>query len=121
MAVTLHPLYSGVYAVGHTALSTEGLLSAALLYAGPGAMLSHGTAAWWLGLTGRRPPLIHVSTPRQVLSMPGVLVHGRRSLERVWHRQLPVACCPMSSSTTPPRPAMTMSATSWPRPNITAG
>jgi hypothetical protein len=35
----LHPLHRGVYAVGHTALATEGWLTAATLYAGPGAML----------------------------------------------------------------------------------
>lgn len=87
----LHPLYRGVYAVGHTALSTEGRLTAALLYAGPGAMLSHATAAWWLGLTSRRPAVAHLSTPRQPVSPPGVLVHARRSLRRGWHRSLPVA------------------------------
>jgi len=90
----LHRLYAGVYAVGHTALSAEGRLTAAVLYAGPGAMLSHGTAAWWLGLTDRRPPVVHVSTPRQPVSPPGVLVHGRRPLARGWHRALPVASLP---------------------------
>jgi very-short-patch-repair endonuclease len=90
----LHPLYPGVYAVGHTALSAEGRLTAALLRAGPGAMLSHGTAAFWLGLTKRAPQLIHVSTPRQVVSPPGVVVHGQRELPRVWHRALPVAPLP---------------------------
>lgn len=39
----------GVYAVGHDAPGVEGELAAALLYVGPGAMLSHGTAAWWWG------------------------------------------------------------------------
>jgi hypothetical protein len=41
----LHRIYPGVYAVGHKALSTEGRLLAAILYAGPGAALSHASAA----------------------------------------------------------------------------
>jgi predicted transcriptional regulator of viral defense system len=46
----LHRRYQGVYAVGHPALPVEGELTAALLAAGPGALLSHATAAWWWGL-----------------------------------------------------------------------
>jgi very-short-patch-repair endonuclease len=72
-------------------VSTEGHLTAAVLLAGPDAMLSHGSAAWWLGLTHRRPPDIHVITPRRRASSPGVVVHGRRLLERAWHRGIPVA------------------------------
>ncbi|OAI39036.1 hypothetical protein AYO39_03295 [Actinobacteria bacterium SCGC AG-212-D09] len=79
-----------VYAVGHTAASTETELSAALLYAGPGAMLSHGTAAWWLELLKFPPPAMHVSTPRRIIDHGGVRVHGRRRLERMEHRGLPV-------------------------------
>ena len=41
----LHPIHRGVYAVGHTNLAPRGELTAALLSAGPGAFLSHGTAA----------------------------------------------------------------------------
>jgi hypothetical protein len=70
------------------------LAAAAALSSGPGAMLGHATAVWWLGLTSRRPPLIHVSTPRRCASLPGIEVHGRRELERIWHRQLPVAPLP---------------------------
>lgn len=81
----------GVYAVGHGARSVEGDLAAALLYAGPGAMLSHGTAAWWLRLTDRRPPLIQLATPRRPRPAGGLEIHGRRDVDRVWHRDLPVA------------------------------
>jgi hypothetical protein len=79
-----------VYAVGHTAPSVEADLSAALLYAGPGAMLSHASAAWWLALRIDRPPLIDLSTPRQLRSLPGIRVHGRRQLDRIFHNGLPV-------------------------------
>ena len=87
----LHPRLPGVYAVGHSATSVEADLAAALLYAGPGAMLSHATAAWWRGLLDEQPRLIHVSTPRQCRSQPGIKVHGRRSCDRVWHNGFPLA------------------------------
>ena len=85
----LHPDLPSVYAVGHRAPSIEGDLAAALLYAGPGAMLSHATAAWWLDLLDRRPPTIEVSTCRRCASLPDVTVHGRRALDRSWRRHLP--------------------------------
>ncbi len=91
----LHYVYPRVYAVGHPAGGIEGDLAAALLYAGPGAMLSHDTAAWWWELIDREPRVIDASTPRQCRSHAGhgrraVRVHGRRTLDRVWHRSLPV-------------------------------
>lgn len=97
----LHPSYPGVYGVGHTATGTEAQLAGALLYAGPGAMLSHETAAWWWGLTDRQPRAIHVSTPRVCSSLAGgarrpLQVHGRRSLDRIWHQRLPVTTIPQT-------------------------
>jgi len=79
-----------VYAVGHDAPSVEGDLAAALLYAGPGATLSHGTAAWLWGLIDNRPSVIHVSTPRRCRSLRGIKVHQRRDCKRAWHEGLPV-------------------------------
>jgi predicted transcriptional regulator of viral defense system len=86
----LHRVLPGVYAVGHAAPSTEADLAAAVLYAGPGAMLSHATAAWWLGLVDAQPRLIEVSTPRRCLSRRGIHVHQRRTIDRIWRRRLPV-------------------------------
>jgi predicted transcriptional regulator of viral defense system len=86
----LHRVHPRVYAVGHDAPSIEGDLAAALLYAGPGAMLSHATAMWWWGLRDDPPPIIHVSTPRRCRSRPGVQVHQRRSCARTWHKHMPV-------------------------------
>ena len=86
----LHPVLPHVDAVGHSGQSTEADLAAAVLYAGPEAMLSHGTAIWWLDLLRHPPAEIHVSTPRRVASTEGVIVHSRRALERVMHRGLPV-------------------------------
>ena len=42
---SLHRLYRGVYAVGHTKLTREGRFLAAVLACGPGAVLSHRSAA----------------------------------------------------------------------------
>jgi hypothetical protein len=85
----LHPALPAVYAVGHRAPSVEGNLAAALLYGGPGAMLSHATAAWWFALIDRRPPTIEISTERRCVSLPDVRVHDRRELDRTWHNDLP--------------------------------
>lgn len=86
----LHRVLPGVYAVGYRAASVEADLTAGLLYAGPGAMLSHVTAAWWWQLIDRQPEVIEISTPRQCESQPGIRIHARRALERVWHRRLTV-------------------------------
>ena len=86
----LHPELPRVYSVGHRAPSVEADLTAAVLYAGPGAMLSHATALWWRGLLGdAQPRPIQVSTPRRCRSLQGLKVHGRRKCERDWHRGLP--------------------------------
>src|SRR5438270_4935007 len=71
----LHRRLPRVYAVGHVAAGTEAPFTEALLYAGPGAMLSHATAAWWLGLIDDQPRGIHISTPRQVKSLRGIRIH----------------------------------------------
>ena len=86
----LHQVHPRVYAVGHRAPSVEADLTAAVLYAGPGAMLSHATALWWRGLIDMHPWPIEVSTPRRCRSLDGVNVHGRRTCERVWHKRLPM-------------------------------
>ena len=85
----LHPVLPTVYAVGHRAPSVEADLTAAVLYAGPGAMLSHATALWWRGLLDQPPRTIDVSTPRRCRSLRGIRVHGRRRCRRLWHRGLP--------------------------------
>jgi predicted transcriptional regulator of viral defense system len=92
----LHRRLPRVYAVGHPARSSETDLAEALLYAGPGAMLSHGKAAWWLGLLDNHPSQIQVSTPRQTRSLTGIKVHQRRTLERVTHKRLPTTTVPQT-------------------------
>jgi very-short-patch-repair endonuclease len=80
-----------VYAVGHTAPSHMADLWAAVLYAGPGAMLSHASAAHHRTLIIYAPHVIHVSTPRKkAKSIPGVVeVHTERNLARSTHEGIP--------------------------------
>jgi predicted transcriptional regulator of viral defense system len=80
-----------VYAVGHTAPSRESDLWAAVLYAGPGAMLSHASAAHKRGLIIYAPSEIHISTPRcKIRSVPGLIrVHVGRELERDLRGSIP--------------------------------
>ena len=85
----LHLVLPRVYAVGHRAPSVEADLTAAVLYAGPGAMLSHATALWWRGLIDKQPRPIQVSTPRRCRSLPQVKVFGRRTCGRIWYKDLP--------------------------------
>ena len=86
----LHRMYPRVYAVGHRSLCTEGRLLAAILYAGPGAALSHASAAGWWELISYLPDVTHVCSPRRRRSLPGVRVHAAGRVERVMHRALPV-------------------------------
>jgi hypothetical protein len=80
----LIPTLPGVFAIGHAAPSGLGELFAALLYAGPGAMLSHMTAAWWRELIDYPPRVVHVRTPRRCKSLPTVEVHRESTTERTW-------------------------------------
>jgi very-short-patch-repair endonuclease len=68
----LHLLHPGVYAVGHRALSREAHWIAAVLFCGPGAVLSHRSAA---ALWRIRPPsgrAIEVTTRSKSRSRPGM-------------------------------------------------
>jgi predicted transcriptional regulator of viral defense system len=87
----LHRRLPGVFAVGHCARTVESDLWEAILYAGPGAALSHGSAAWWRGLIDFPVSPIHVRTPRRRRSLPGIAVHCRRSgVQRTRQRGVPV-------------------------------
>jgi predicted transcriptional regulator of viral defense system len=54
VAGRLHRLHRGVYAVGHPAVTQHGGWMAAVLACGPGAVLSHGSAAQLWGLPWRQ-------------------------------------------------------------------
>jgi hypothetical protein len=70
-------LYPGVYATYTGRVPPTAALWAAVLRAGPMAMVSHWTAAEVAGLTDRPGQLIHLTVPgpRQATAIPGVAVH----------------------------------------------
>ena len=72
----LHPLYRGVYAVGHRSLSAHGRHLAAVLACGPEAVLSHRSAAVLWNLLGANTELpIHVTAPSHRRAPAGVQLH----------------------------------------------
>ena len=75
----LHRVHRGVYAVGHARLSPDGYALAAVLAAGPGAVLSHRSAAtlWGIRPSARQRHEVTVTTRRRVR---GVEVHQTRHL-----------------------------------------
>ncbi|HXV06241.1 MAG TPA: type IV toxin-antitoxin system AbiEi family antitoxin domain-containing protein [Solirubrobacterales bacterium] len=75
----LHRLHRGVFAVGHTDLSLHGRCLAAVLGCGPGALLSHWSAAWLWGLLPTQPIPIHVTTPLPRKGRPGLRIHRSRT------------------------------------------
>jgi hypothetical protein len=86
----LIPRLPKVYALGYVSTTIEARRWEAVLYAGPGAMLSHLTAAHWCGYIKYAPATIHVSTPRKIASLLGIVVHPRRQLKRSEHAGIPV-------------------------------
>jgi hypothetical protein len=90
----LHRIYPRVYAVGHRVLTTRGRLAAGLFYAGPGAAISHATAAWWWELLPSPPGAIQISSPTRRRSAHGLEFHQPGQLERVFHRGFPVTPVP---------------------------
>ncbi len=78
----LHVQHAGVYAVGHARLSVSARRLAAVLASGPGAVLSHHTAADVWGILRSSRALVDVSTPpRRRRRHRGIVVHRPRRLE----------------------------------------
>jgi predicted transcriptional regulator of viral defense system len=68
-------LHRGVYAVGHRVISQEGRWMAAVLFAGPDAVLSHRSAAALWGIRGTPSGAIEVTTPRKTRSRGSLRRH----------------------------------------------
>ncbi len=89
----LHRLHRGVYAlVVPELLTDEGHLAAALLAAGEGAVLSHGTAAWRWRLIPAPPSVMQLAVPRARSAIAGVTIHlslRLRPTDLTHHRNLP--------------------------------
>ncbi|MGN6275250.1 MAG: hypothetical protein ACTHNP_04870 [Solirubrobacterales bacterium] len=93
----LHRIDRSVYAVGHTNLSLHGQCLAGVFACGPGAMLSHYSAAWLWGLARWSPVPLHVTGP--VARRPRLPVHIHRSrrledADRVLIEEIPVTAVP---------------------------
>ncbi|MBA2505834.1 MAG: hypothetical protein H0V29_07805, partial [Thermoleophilaceae bacterium] len=67
-------MHKGVYAVGTPVLAREGWWMAAVLAAGPGAVLSHRAAAVLHGLLKYAGPSIEVTAPRR-REIPGLITY----------------------------------------------
>lgn len=76
----LHRVHRGIYAVGHAALTRHGSCMAAVGACGPGALLSHSSAAWVWGLLPTLPLPIEVSVSARGHSRRGIRLHHARSL-----------------------------------------
>jgi very-short-patch-repair endonuclease len=76
----LQRLYRGVYAVGHSSISTTGRCLAAVLAGGPGALLSHASAAWLWEISTRGPAPFDVTAPQPRRSRPPIRLHRARNL-----------------------------------------
>ena len=105
----LHPLYRGVYAVGHNNLSQEARWMAAVLAAGQDAVLSHQAAARHWNIWRRRVAAIDVTVPGQRRPRKGFRIHRCRNLHEsdvTIHRGIPI--------TTPARTLVDLAATLTP-------
>jgi hypothetical protein len=89
----LHPLYRGVYAAGHNRLSQEARWPAAVLAAGPDAVLSHEAAAKHWRIWRGRAQQIDVTVPGQRRTRRGFRIHRARTLDKrdvTIHKGIPI-------------------------------
>ena len=90
----LHPIYRGVYAVGHAGITLEGRFMAAVLACGHSALLSNFSGSAYLGFTtweDRLPEVTVIGT--RARRIEGIRVHRARSLDPqdIWrHDGIPV-------------------------------
>jgi hypothetical protein len=78
----LHPVFRGVYAVGRPDLGRLGIWMAAVLTAGPGAALSHGSGAALWEIRDREGDRIEVSVSiLRAPRCPDLTVHRRTPLD----------------------------------------
>jgi hypothetical protein len=93
----LRPLHRGVFAVGHTAISSDGWCLAAVLACGSRSLLSHCSAAWLWGLSAYGPAPYEVTTPVPRHGKLPLRVHHSRVLtdaDRALQREIPVTALP---------------------------
>lgn len=95
----LHQLHRGVYAVGHRALTQRSWWMAAVLFCGPGAALSHWSAAALWGFRSHRGGPIHVTSPSKTKSQGAIRRHCAHLLpdEVTEHDGIPVTTVPRTN------------------------
>src|SRR3954471_21998028 len=71
----LHPLYRGVYGVGHRSLRREAWWMAAVLAVGPDAVLSHRSAAALWGIRDSGRATVEITAPRRLKARAGLEAH----------------------------------------------
>jgi very-short-patch-repair endonuclease len=83
-------LHHGVYATFTGEVDRGAMLWAAVLRAGPGAALSHSTAAELYGLIDRPSALLHLTIPgdRRMVRIPGAVIHHSARAELARHPAL---------------------------------
>jgi predicted transcriptional regulator of viral defense system len=107
----LHRVHHRVYAVGHTVLAVRGHWMAATLACGPGAALSHASAAALWELRASAARIVDVTVPGAgSRTRRGLRIHRARDLtgETTTHDGIPV--------TTPARTILDLAATLQRRP-----
>jgi hypothetical protein len=77
----LHLIHRGVYAVGHSLLTLNGRLMAAALACGPGAFISHRSAAMLWGVLDDSRAIIDVVAAASRRSRRGIAFHRVRRLD----------------------------------------
>lgn len=77
----LHVIHHGVYAVGDRALPRLGPVMAAVLAAGPGAVVSHRSAAWLWNLRPDSRAVVDVTVAGRRRGRRGIAIHEARSLD----------------------------------------
>lgn len=92
----LHRLHRGVYSVGYRVVSREARWMAAVLFAGPGAVLSHYSAAALWGMRAPSSRAIEVTTPKKSRSRGTIQRHFALLPpdEVTEHRGIPVTTVP---------------------------
>jgi very-short-patch-repair endonuclease len=97
LAGRLHRIHPGVYStLAPEHITEDGLLIAALYAAGPGALLSHGTAAWRWQLIPAPPTTIELTAPKGCAAPAALTLHAStlRPTDTTHHRGLPTTTVP---------------------------
>jgi very-short-patch-repair endonuclease len=93
----LHRVHRGVYALGHPVLGPHARCLAAVMTAGRGAILSHGSAAWLWGLEARCGTPVEVTVPSHGGRRHDIAMHHSSTLslsESATMERIPVTALP---------------------------